>query len=53
MPITTCKSNGKPGFRACPSCTCYTYTEGNEESRNRALAKAKQQLKAIKTNGKN
>lgn len=53
MPITSCQKDGKPGFRAaplkeCPSCKCFTYTKGNETSRQRALTKANAQLRAIK-----
>ena len=48
-----CQKDGKPGFRAtplkeCPSCKCFTYTPGNEQSKQRALGKANKQLQAIK-----
>jgi len=49
MPLKSCQSNGKPGFKAGDSGKCYTYTVDNEASRQRAIAKAKAQLKAIKT----
>ena len=53
MPVTPCSEDGKPGFRAaplkdCPSCKCFTYEMGNEQSRQRALGKANKQLQAIK-----
>lgn len=49
MPIKSCQSGGKPGFKAGPTGKCYTYTPSNEASRRRAIEKAKAQLKAIKT----
>lgn len=49
MPIKSCQENGKPGFKASLTSKCYTYTRGNEASRQRAIAKAQAQLKAIKT----
>ena len=47
MPIQSCQSGGKPGFKAGPTGKCYTYS--NEASRKEAIAKAQAQLKAIKT----
>lgn len=49
MPIQSCQSGGRPGFKAGPTGKCYTYTVDNEASRQRAISKAKAQLKAIKT----
>ena len=46
MPITSCREDGKPGFRAGSSGKCFTYSD--ESSRSRALNKAKKQLAAIK-----
>lgn len=48
MPVETCQKDGKPGFRASPDSTCYTYTPGDETSRKRAQARAQRQLRAIK-----
>jgi hypothetical protein len=48
MPIQTCQVNGRPGYKAGPSGTCYTYTEGNTQSQVAARNRAERQLKAIK-----
>lgn len=49
MPIKSCQKDGKPGFKAGDFGKCYTYTVDNEASRQRAIKRAKAQLKAIKT----
>lgn len=46
MPINSCSSNGKPGFKWGDSGKCYTYTEGNESSKNEARKKAESQAAA-------
>jgi len=51
MPIQGCTKDGKPGFKYGDRGTCYTYTPGNEASRQRALAKAQAQERAIKASG--
>ena len=47
MPIKSCQEKGKPGFKAGDTGKCYTYS--NEASRQRAIEKAKAQLRAMKT----
>jgi hypothetical protein len=47
MPIQTCQSNGKPGFRWGSAGKCYTYEKGNEASRRRAIALAERQGRVI------
>ncbi len=51
MPIMGCVKNGKPGFKFGKSGACYTYTAGNEESRKRAIEKARAQERAIRASG--
>ena len=51
MPIKACRSGGKPGYKFGDSGTCYTYTPGNEASRNRAKSKAQRQERAIRASG--
>lgn len=48
MPVQKCVKNGKPGYRWGRSGKCYTYTTGNNRSRNRAKQKAYLQAAAIK-----
>ncbi len=50
MPIMSCTKDGKPGFKFGREGKCYTYTPGNKESRERAVAKAQKQMRAIKVN---
>jgi len=52
MPIQSCTEDGKPGFRTGRTGKCYTYTPGNEQSRKRAIAKARKQEQAIKARSK-
>lgn len=40
MPIQTCQSNNKPGYKWGNQGKCYTYTPGDEDGRNRAKRKA-------------
>jgi len=47
MPIIACQSDGKLGYKAGPTGTCYTYTKGDVKQQKAALAKAKRQLAAI------
>ncbi len=50
MPLMKCTENGKPGYKWGESGKCYTYTPGNEISRNNAKEKALKQARAIKAN---
>jgi len=47
MPIEACTLDGKPGFRWGKEGKCYTYTPGDEASREAARAKAERQGRAI------
>lgn len=47
MPVQSCQSNGKPGFKWGNEGKCYTYTPGNEQSKNRARNRASEQGRAI------
>lgn len=48
MPVKPCNKNGKPGFKWGDEGTCYTYTPGDRDSRDRAKAKAAKQGRAAK-----
>lgn len=50
MPVQTCTLNGKTGYKWGKSGRCYTYTAGDEASRNRAKNKATTQGRAIQAN---
>jgi len=50
MPIQSCSSGGKPGFKFGRSGKCFTYTSGNAASRSRARARAARQGRAIEAN---
>ena len=50
MPVKDCRDGGKPGYRWGDSGKCYTYTQGNEQSRKRARDKAIKQGRAIQVN---
>lgn len=50
MPVKECQSDGKPGFKYGDTGKCYTYTEGDDESKERAREKAKRQGRAIEAN---
>lgn len=47
MPIESCESGGKPGFRYGIQGKCYTYNPGDRASRDAAKKKAIQQGVAI------
>ena len=47
MPVKTCVSEGKPGFKWGDEGKCYTYMPGNEEAKERAKKKALRQGRAI------
>jgi SPP1 gp7 family putative phage head morphogenesis protein len=53
LPIQTCEINGKPGYKWGETGKCYTYTPGNKKEEKQALAKAKEQMKAIYASGYN
>lgn len=40
MPIMSCSSDGKPGYKYGESGHCYTYSEGDENARKNAKRKA-------------
>jgi len=50
MPVKPCQKDNKPGFKWGDEGTCYTYTAGDEESRERAKEKAIEQGQAIHAN---
>lgn len=47
MPVRSCTSKGKPGFKYGDAGKCYTYTVGDAASKNRAFNKAVKQGQAI------
>ena len=47
MPVERCSLNGKPGYRWGKKGKCYTYTSGDEQSKERAKAAAEKQGMAI------
>ncbi|MDH7597548.1 MAG: hypothetical protein QHG98_07425 [Methanothrix sp.] len=47
MPVKTCTSNGKPGFKWGDSGECYTYEPGSKSAQARAREKARKQGIAI------
>lgn len=51
MPINSCSSDGKPGYKFGNSGTCYTYTPGDISSRNSAKEKAETQERAAVASG--
>lgn len=51
MPVNSCSSNGKPGYKFGDSGACYTYTPGDSESRKSAKAKASAQERAVRASG--
>jgi len=50
MPVQRCYDNGKHGYKWGESGKCYTYTLGNEQSREDAKDKALTQGRAIEAN---
>lgn len=51
MPVQQCQSDNKPGFKWGPQGKCYTYTAGDEASRERARGLAEEQGRAIEAEG--
>ena len=47
MPITSCNSDGKPGFSWGKTSKCWTYTPGDEASKNKAKSNCIKQAIAI------
>lgn len=47
MPRKACTRDGRPGYKWGDSGYCYTYTPGDEASRNRAIARCMRQARAI------
>lgn len=47
MPVMPCRKDGKPGYKWGENGFCYTYTPGNERSRQAAIRKAQRQGRAI------
>ena len=47
MPVQACEANGRPGYQWGEQGKCYTYTPGDEASRNEAKRKAHVQGAAI------
>lgn len=52
MPVMSCTSDGKPGFKYGESGKCYTYTNGDKRGTDLARAKANKQGRAIEANRK-
>jgi hypothetical protein len=50
MPVKSCQRDGKKGYKWGDEGKCYTYTPGDEESRERAKDKAIEQGRAIQAN---
>jgi len=48
MPVENCEVHGQPGKRWGSKGKCYPYVAGNEDSMQRAAARAKKQGRAIK-----
>lgn len=51
MPVGSCSSNGKPGFKWGSQGVCYTYTPGDKASMNSARMKANKQGIAARMSG--
>ena len=51
MPVQKCMANGRPGFKWGKSGKCYTYTPGNDKSRDQAKQKAEHQGRAVRASG--
>ena len=52
MPVQRCEQDGEPGFRWGSDGKCYTYTEGDESSMERARDNALEQGRAIEASKK-
>jgi hypothetical protein len=50
MPVMECQLDGKPGFKWGEEGKCYSYTRGDESSKERARKKAIEQGRAIEAN---
>lgn len=53
MPVQRCTEDGKPGYKYGEGGKCYTYTAGDQASRDAAYTKAAKQGAAIKSSEKN
>ena len=53
MPVRSCRSGGKPGYKYGQSGKCYTYTAGDASSRKKAKSKAAKQGRAIEASKNN
>lgn len=51
MPVQSCSSGGKPGYKFGESGKCYTYTPGDSASRASAKSKASAQERAAYAGG--
>lgn len=51
MPVQSCQSEGKPGYKWGDSGACYTYTPGDESSMSRARSRAERQGRAARAGG--
>jgi len=48
MPVKSCRTKGKPGFKWGDDGNCFLYTPNDKGSRKRARIRATNQGKAIK-----
>ena len=48
MPVKSCESDGKPGWKWGDAGKCYTYTKGDKEGSATAKVKAGKQGRAVK-----
>ena len=51
MPVQTCQSNNRPGFKFGPSGKCFTYRSNDASGRAQARARAEVQGRAIRAAG--
>jgi hypothetical protein len=51
MPVQPCSEDGKPGYKWGDVGKCYVYTPGNDDSRDRAKARAERQGRAARASG--
>lgn len=51
MPAQPCQEDGRPGYRWGSQGTCYTYTSGDDSSRESARARAERQGRAARASG--
>lgn len=52
MPLQECQQDGNPGYRWGSDGKCFTYTEGNDSSKERARDNALEQGRAIEASKK-